>query len=71
MRNPKTGRIEKFIIVANRDTADHGATILGGNQKVLAARLADAKFFWDNDLRVGTGGDGGVARCFEACDISQ
>jgi glycyl-tRNA synthetase beta chain len=33
-------------------TADNGATILAGNQKVLFARLADAKFFWENDLRV-------------------
>ncbi len=52
VRNPKSGRIEKFITVANRETADNGATILAGNQKVLAARLADARFFWDNDLRV-------------------
>lgn len=52
VRNPKTGRIEKFITVANRETTDQGATILAGNQKVLSARLADAKFFWDNDLRV-------------------
>ncbi|WP_170428189.1 glycine--tRNA ligase subunit beta [Ruegeria arenilitoris] len=52
VRNPKTGRIERFITVANRETADNGATILAGNQKVLSARLADAKFFWENDLRV-------------------
>jgi glycyl-tRNA synthetase beta chain len=51
VKNPKTGRIEKFVTVANRETADHGATILAGNQKVLAARLSDAKFFWENDLR--------------------
>ncbi|MDE3237804.1 MAG: glycine--tRNA ligase subunit beta [Paracoccaceae bacterium] len=51
VRNPKTGRIEKFITVANRETADHGATILHGNGKVLRARLSDARFFWDNDLR--------------------
>ena len=52
VKNPKTGRIEGFVTVANRETADHGATILAGNQKVLSARLADAKFFWENDLRV-------------------
>lgn len=52
VKNPKTGRIERFITVANRETADNGATILAGNQKVLAARLSDAKFFWENDLRV-------------------
>ena len=51
VRNPKTGRIEKFVTVANRETKDNGATILAGNQKVLSARLSDAKFFWDNDLR--------------------
>lgn len=52
VRNPKTGRIEAFVTVANRETADHGATILKGNLKVLFARLSDAKFFWENDLRM-------------------
>ncbi|MFD0909115.1 glycine--tRNA ligase subunit beta [Ruegeria arenilitoris] len=52
VRNPKSGRIERFITVSNRETTDNGATILAGNQKVLSARLADAKFFWENDLRV-------------------
>ncbi|UPH71115.1 glycine--tRNA ligase subunit beta [Abyssibius alkaniclasticus] len=51
VRNPKTGRIEGYVTVANRETADNGATILAGNSKVLAARLSDAKFFWENDLR--------------------
>ncbi len=51
VKNPKTGRIEKFITVANIETADNGATILAGNQRVLAARLSDALFFWENDLR--------------------
>ncbi len=50
-RNAKSGRIEGFITVANTETADHGQTILKGNQKVLSARLSDAKFFWQNDLR--------------------
>ncbi|RMC34266.1 glycine--tRNA ligase subunit beta [Paracoccus alkanivorans] len=50
-RNPKTGRIEGFVTVANIETADDGATILAGNQRVLAARLSDAAFFWENDLR--------------------
>ena len=51
LRDPKTGQITGFVTVANRETVDGGATILAGNQKVLAARLSDAKFFWDNDLR--------------------
>lgn len=54
VKNPKTGRIEGFVTVANRATADEGATILAGNQKVLAARLSDAKFFWQNDQRLVT-----------------
>lgn len=58
VKNPKTGRIEKFITVANRTTADEGATILAGNEKVLSARLSDAKFFWENDLRVATSDKG-------------
>ena len=58
VRNPKTGRIESFVTVANIETADDGATILAGNQKVLSARLADAKFFWLNDLRVARDGMG-------------
>jgi glycyl-tRNA synthetase beta chain len=52
VKNPKTGRIEAFVTVANTQPADYGATILKGNQKVLAARLSDARFFYDNDLRV-------------------
>lgn len=46
-----SGRITAYALVANRDTADGGATILGGNARVLAARLSDAVFFWENDLR--------------------
>ncbi|RYG93034.1 glycine--tRNA ligase subunit beta [Loktanella sp. IMCC34160] len=58
VRNPKSGRIEGFVTVANMETADKGATILAGNQKVLSARLSDAKFFWENDLRVAKAGMG-------------
>ncbi|WP_386680873.1 glycine--tRNA ligase subunit beta [Loktanella sp. R86503] len=56
VRDTKSGRIERFITVANIETADDGATILNGNQRVLSARLADAKFFWDNDLRIAKAG---------------
>ncbi len=51
LKNPATGRIEGFVTVANRETPDDGATILKGNLKVLSARLSDAKFFWENDIR--------------------
>jgi len=59
VKNPANGRIEKFITVANTETPDNGATILAGNQRVLAARLADGLFFWENDLRVAKG-EGGL-----------
>jgi glycyl-tRNA synthetase beta chain len=52
------GQIDRFITVANIDAADGGATILAGNQKVLSARLSDARFFWENDLRVAKAGMG-------------
>ncbi|MFK7941088.1 MAG: glycine--tRNA ligase subunit beta [Roseovarius sp.] len=58
VRNPKTGRIERFVTVANVETADHGATILSGNGRVLSARLADGAFFWENDLRIARAGMG-------------
>lgn len=57
VRNPATARIERYITVANRATDDDGALILAGNSKVLSARLADAAFFWNNDLgKLRTGG---------------
>ena len=56
VKNPATGRIEGFLTVANIEAADGGDVILKGNQKVLAARLSDAKFFWENDLRVAKAG---------------
>jgi len=40
-----------FICTANIDAADGGARIVEGNQKVLAARLSDARFFYDTDLK--------------------
>jgi glycyl-tRNA synthetase beta chain len=52
------GQIDRFITVANIAAADGGATILAGNQKVLSARLSDARFFWENDLRVARAGMG-------------
>jgi len=58
VKDPASGRIVRFVTVANRETRDGGATILKGNQKVLSARLSDAKFFWENDLRVARAGMG-------------
>jgi glycyl-tRNA synthetase beta chain len=53
-----SGQIDRFITVANIETPDAGATILKGNQKVLSARLSDARFFYENDLRVAKAGMG-------------
>lgn len=39
----------RFVVVANIDAADGGAAIVAGNERVLRARLADARFFWDQD----------------------
>ena len=41
-----------FICTANIAASDGGAAIVAGNRKVLAARLADARFFWEQDLKV-------------------
>ncbi|MGA1683370.1 MAG: glycine--tRNA ligase subunit beta [Gemmobacter sp.] len=51
-----SGRITHFVTVANVETEDRGATILAGNARVLAARLSDARFFWEKDLRVAKAG---------------
>ncbi|PHR16753.1 MAG: glycine--tRNA ligase subunit beta [Sphingopyxis sp.] len=40
-----------FVCTANIDASDGGAAIIAGNEKVLAARLSDAKFFWDLDQK--------------------
>ncbi len=40
-----------FIVVANIGAKDKGAAIVAGNERVLRARLADAKFFWDQDRK--------------------
>ncbi|HEX2764079.1 MAG TPA: glycine--tRNA ligase subunit beta [Allosphingosinicella sp.] len=41
-----------FVCTANIEAADGGASIAQGNERVLSARLADAKFFWEQDLKV-------------------
>ena len=52
LRGAKTGKLaNRFALVANMETADNGAAIVAGNERVLRARLADAKFFWDQDKK--------------------
>jgi len=51
--NDAQGRLAPaFICTANITAKDGGAAIVAGNGKVLAARLSDAKFFWEQDLKV-------------------
>lgn len=46
------GLAPAFICVANVDAKDGGEAIVEGNRRVLAARLADARFFWEQDLKI-------------------
>jgi glycyl-tRNA synthetase beta chain len=49
----KDGKLSNhYLLVANTSASDGGKTIIHGNNKVIAARLSDAKFFWDQDRRV-------------------
>ena len=41
----------RFVLVANTEAADGGKAIVAGNERVLRARLSDAKFFWDEDRK--------------------
>ncbi len=52
LRNPNTGKLaNKFLMVSNLIATDGGAEIIRGNEKVIRARLSDARFFWEQDLK--------------------
>ena len=52
LKHPKTGKLaNRFLLVSNLEPADGGAEIIAGNEKVIAARLSDARFFWEQDLK--------------------
>src|SRR5689334_3945506 len=52
VRDPKTGKLaNKFIVTANIEAADGGKVIISGNERVIRARLSDAKFFYETDLK--------------------
>jgi glycyl-tRNA synthetase beta chain len=54
VRDPaKHGLAPHFLVVANIDATDGGAALAAGNSRVLSARLNDARFFWDEDQKVG------------------
>jgi glycyl-tRNA synthetase beta chain len=48
---PDGALANRFVVVANNVARDGGKTIVEGNERVLRARLADAKFFWDLDRK--------------------
>ncbi len=52
LRDPQTAKlVNKFILVANIEASDGGKAIVAGNERVIRARLSDAKFFYDTDLK--------------------
>jgi glycyl-tRNA synthetase beta chain len=50
--NPDGSAAARFLFVADNLAADGGRTIVAGNERVLRARLADARFFWDQDRKL-------------------
>jgi glycyl-tRNA synthetase beta chain len=50
--NPDGTPAPRFLFVANNVTPDRGETIAAGNERVLRARLSDARFFWDQDRKI-------------------
>jgi glycyl-tRNA synthetase beta chain len=53
LKDPSSERLSgKFVLVANIEATDGGAAIAAGNGRVVQARLSDAKFFWETDLKV-------------------
>ncbi|QTC91658.1 glycine--tRNA ligase subunit beta [Brevundimonas goettingensis] len=54
VRDPaQHGLAPNFVVVANVEASDGGAALAAGNSRVLSARLNDARFFWDEDLKTG------------------
>ena len=50
--DPKTGKLtNKFVVTANIEATDGGKVIVAGNERVIRARLSDAKFFYETDLK--------------------
>jgi glycyl-tRNA synthetase beta chain len=52
LRDPQNAKlVAKFILVANTEAQDGGKAIIAGNERVIRARLSDAKFFYETDLK--------------------
>ncbi len=51
--DPSTKKLtNKFILTANIEASDGGKAIVSGNERVIRARLSDAKFFYESDLKI-------------------
>jgi glycyl-tRNA synthetase beta chain len=53
LRQPGGAAANRFALVANIAASDGGAALVAGNERVLRARLSDARFFWDGDRKAG------------------
>lgn len=52
LRDPGSGKLSnKFVLISNIEAEDGGKEIIHGNEKVIRARLSDARFFWETDLQ--------------------
>ncbi|WP_420411874.1 glycine--tRNA ligase subunit beta [Roseibium sp.] len=52
LKDPNTGKLaNKFVLISNIVAPDDGKLIIAGNEKVIRARLSDAQFFWQSDLK--------------------
>jgi glycyl-tRNA synthetase beta chain len=52
LRDPQSAKlVNRFILVANEEAVDGGKAIVAGNERVIRARLSDAKFFYESDLK--------------------
>jgi glycyl-tRNA synthetase beta chain len=52
VRDPRSGKLaNKFVLVSNIEATDGGKAIVAGNERVIRARLSDATFFYETDLK--------------------
>lgn len=52
LQNKDGSMASRFAVIANMETIDAGQQVVAGNERVLRARLSDARFFWDQDRKI-------------------
>ncbi len=56
VRDPQSAKLApRFVLVSNMEATDGGKAIVAGNERVIRARLSDAKFFYETDLKTQAG----------------